>query len=147
MALKSRLLGRDVQIRIAKGGRPLTTITALKNFTFETRQRILSEGYLGETGVRQDSIFDEVGGSFTMHPEDPEALEFQKFLADKAIAREAGEEQVTLVFRATFPNGSIAKITIPEAEFDPVSFNVGARDSYVEMSFTYKAEKYSLSTQ
>lgn len=143
MALKSRLLGRDVQIRLSQNGRPLTTLTAIKNFTFETRQRILSEGYLGETGVRQDSIFDEVGGTFTIHPEGSEANVFQKFLADKAIERRSTEDQVTIVFRTTYPNGEVVKVTIPEAEFDPVPFNVGARDAYVEQSYTYKAEKFS----
>jgi hypothetical protein len=144
MAQKSRILGRDVQIRIARGGAPLTTITAIKNFTFETRNRILTESYLGETQNRQDSIADEVGGSFTVHPEDPEAMEFQKFLYDKAIRRTANEEQVTIVFRVTWPSGKTAKVTIPEAEFDPVPFNVGSRDGYVEMGFTYKAERFDL---
>jgi hypothetical protein len=144
MAIKSRLLGRDVQIRVARNGAPLTTFTAVKNFTFETRQRILTEQYLGETGSRQDSIFDEVGGSFTIHPEDPEAFRFQKLLADKAIARTASEEQVTIVFRATFPDGDTVRVTIPEVEFDPVPLNFSNRDAYVELSFTYKAEKYSL---
>lgn len=146
MALKSRLLGRDVQIRIAKGGSPVTTVTAVKNFTFETRQRILSEGYLGETGLRQDSIFDEVGGSFSIHPEDPEAQTLQKAIADKAISRKAGEEQISIVFRTTYPSGKVSKVTIPEVEFDPIPFTVGSRDGYVELGFTYKAEKYSLTT-
>lgn len=144
MALKTRILGRDVQVRIAKGGSPVSTLTAIKNFTFETRQRILTEQYLGETGNRQDSIFDEVGGSFTIHPEDPEAQVLQKAIADKAIARKAGEEQISITFRVTYPNGKIAKVTIPECEFDPIPFNVGSRDAYVEMNFTFKAEKYSL---
>lgn len=143
MAIKSRILGRDVQIRIQRNGAPVTTLTAIKNFTFEVRQRILSEGYLGETGLRQDSIFDEVGGSFTLNPEDKEAQDFQKLIADKAIRRSANEEQITIVFRTTYPNGQITRITIPEVEFDPIPFNMGGRDSYVEMSFNYKAEKYT----
>lgn len=145
MAQKSRILGRDVQIRLALGGVPQTTLTAVKNFTFEPRQRILTEGYLGETGNRQDSIFDEVGGSFTIHPESTEALEFQKAIADKAIKREANELQVSIVFRVTFPGGQVAKITIPEAEFEPIPFAASGRDAYVELGFAYKAEKYSLS--
>jgi hypothetical protein len=144
MALKSRILGRDVQIRLALGGVPLTTITAVKTFTFETRQRILSEGYLGETGLRQDSIFDEVGGSFTIHPESPDALVLQKAIADKAISRRANEQQCSITFRITFPSGQTAKVSIPNVEFDPVPLSFGGRDSYIEMSFTYKAESFSL---
>jgi len=145
MAQKSRILGRDVQIRIAKGGVPQTTITAIKSMTFETRQRILSEGYLGETGLRQDSIFDEVGGTIVLHPEDPEVLTLQKAIADKAIARKAGDDQISITFRVTFPAGKIAKVIIPEAEFDPIPFNIGGRDTYVDVNLTFKAEKYTLS--
>jgi hypothetical protein len=146
MSIKTRILGRDVQIRIAHNGVPFATITAIKNFTFEVRQRILTEQYQGEVANRQDSIFDEVGGSFTIHPEGKEAFQFQKLLADKAIRRTASEEQITMVFRATFPDGSNVRVTIPEAEFDPVPMNSSNRDAYVDMGFTYKAEKYSLET-
>lgn len=146
MATKSRILGQDVQIRLSQGGKPLTTITAIKNFTFETRQRILTEGFLGETAQRQDSLFDEVGGSFSVQPEDPEILTFQKFLVDRAIRRVADEQQVTIAFRISFPNRKVAKIIVPAPEFDPVPFNASGRDAYVEMSFTWKAEGYTLIT-
>lgn len=146
MAQKSRILGRDVQVRLARNGAPLTTLTAIKSFSFEVRQKVLTEQYLGEVANRHDSIFEEVGGSFSLHPEDPEALEFQKFLADKAITRSAGDEQVTIIFRITFPSGKVAKITIPECEFEPVPLSFGNRDAYVDMNFTYKASQYTLAT-
>lgn len=144
MSAPTRLLGSDVQIRIASGGIPQTTITAIKNFTFETRQRILSEGYLGETGLRQDSIYDEVGGSFGVHPETTDILTLQKAIADKAITRRQSGIRISVSFRVQFPNGQSARITIPNMEFDPIPFNVGGRDAYVDMNFSFKAETYIL---
>jgi hypothetical protein len=144
MAQKSRILGRDNQLRITRGGVPLTTITAIKACSFETRQRIITEGYIGETRMRQDSIFDEVGGSFSFHPEDPEAFQFQLLIANKAILRRATEEQITLVFRYTFPSAKTAIIIVPNIEVDPVPINNSGRDAYIDMSFTYKAETYTL---
>lgn len=143
---KSRLLGRDVQIRIAQAGVPLATVTAIKNFTFEVRVRNLKDQLLGETGQRQDEIFDEVGGTFVIQPEDPEVLTFMKFVADRAIARSFSEGQVTINFRCTFPNGSIARVVIPNPAFDPIPFNASGRDAYVETSVTYAAEGFTLIT-
>lgn len=143
---KSRLLGRDVQIRIAQAGVPLATITAIKNFSFEVRVRNLKDGLLGETGQRQDEIFDEVGGSFVIQPEDPEVLTFMKFIADRAITRSFSEGQITINFRCTFPNGSIARVVIPNPAFDSLPFNVSGRDAYVETTVTYSAEAFTLLT-
>jgi hypothetical protein len=144
LATKTRILGQDVQIRLSRGGNPLTTITAIKSFNFETRTRILTEGYLGEVAQRQDSIFDEVGGTFMVHPESTDLLVFQKFLVDRAIRRQASDEQVVITFRISFPNGQVARIVVPSPEFDPVNFNSSARDAYVDTTFTYKSDQYSL---
>lgn len=144
MSVKTRLMGRDVQLRIARGGVPLTTITAIKSLTFEVRVQTKKDGFLGESGLRIDSIFDDVGGSFTIEPEDSAGMELQKLVADKAIARRQGDEQVSITFRVTYPNGQVVKVTVPSVEFDAVPFNVSGRDAYAEMTFTYSAEKYIL---
>lgn len=144
MSQKTRLLGRDVQIRLASGGVPLTTMTAIKDFTFTTNQRILSEGFLGEDGNRQDSIYDDISGSFSIEPEDPEIFLLQRAIYDKARARRQGDVQITLSCRASLPNGKVVKFTFPEMEFDPISVNVGGRDAYVAVSFSFKSEKYIL---
>lgn len=142
MPAKTRLLGQDVQIRISRNG-ILTTLTAIKSFTFETRVRRLAEGYLGETTNRQDEIADEVGGSFTIHIESNDAFVFQKFLFDRAQARTADEDQVSLVFRTTFPSGEVTRITIPNPAFESVPVNVGGRDTYVDQTYTYGSSAFT----
>lgn len=144
--VKSRLLGRDVSIRMSQGGVPLATITAIKSFTFELRVRNLKDGLLGETGQRQDEIFDEVGGSFVIQPEDPEVFTFMKFIADRAISRAFDEGQVTINFRCNFPNRGLARIVIPSPAFDTMPFNASARDAYTELSVSYAAESFTLLT-
>lgn len=139
-----RILGKSVQVRVTQGGVILSEISAIKAFTFETRQRIITEGYLGETAQRQDEIFDEVGGSFSVHPEGTDILQLQKTIADRARARTANPTQVSASFRVSFPQGTIARIVIPDMKFDPIPFNVSGRDAYVDMSFTYKATQYLL---
>lgn len=139
-----RILGKSVTVRLVRAGVLQKEITAISNFTFETRQRILTEGYLGETAQRQDEIFDEVGGSFAIVPESSQVLDLQRMIADRATKREANPETVTISFRAQFPDGSFARFTVPDAKFDPIPLNVGSRDAYVNITFTYKATKYLL---
>lgn len=142
---EQRLFGKEVSIRLTRNGALLREITAIKNFSFEPRQRIVTEGYLGETANRQDEIFEEVGGSFSVHPEGMEALDLQRLIYDRSSRRIANDEKVSVTFRLQFPSGVIARITIPDMKFDPIPLNAGQRDAYVEMNFTYKATSYLLS--
>lgn len=141
---EQRLFGKEVSIRLTRNGALLREITAIKNFSFEPRQRIVTEGYLGETANRQDEIFEEVGGSFVVHPEGMEALDLQRLIFERSSRRIANDEKVSSTFRLQFPSGIVARITIPDMKFDPIPLNASQRDAYVEMSFTYKATSYLL---
>ncbi len=140
-----RVLGRSVTVRITQDGALLSEITAIKNFTFETRQKILTEGYLGEGANRQDEIFEEVGGSFTVNPETTQILALQKAIMERSQRRQSGDTVINCTFRISFPNGQVARITIPEMQFDPIVLNIDARDSYPGMSFTYKSNRCLIS--
>ena len=139
-----RILGKSVQVRLTQGGSIISEISAIKSFTFESRHRILTEGYLGETAQRQDEIFDEVGGSFAVNPEGTDIFSLQQLIVNRSTVRTANPTQVAATFRVSFPQGTVARITIPDMKFDPIPFTVGGRDAYVEMSFTYKATGYLL---
>jgi len=143
--MELRVIGQQVTVRLTRDNELLNEITAIKDFNFEMRTRILSEGYLGETANRQDEIFEEVGGSFTVHPEGTDVLDLQRKIFERASRRIAGATVISATFRTVFPDGSVARITIPDMKFDPIPFNPGARDGYVSMTFTYKASSYILS--
>lgn len=140
-----RIMGKSVTIRLTRNGVAQLEITAIKSFTFETRQRIITEGYLGESAQRQDEIFDEVGGSLSVHAESTQILTLQKMIADRSRRRVADDEKVGCTFRIQFPDASIARITIPDMKFDPIPFNFSSRDAYVDVGLTYKASEYLLS--
>ena len=136
-----RLFGRDVKLQIGK----YTAITAIKSCSFEVRQRIVTEGYLGEPGNRQDEIYDEVGGQISFVPEANEVLVLQKMLYDRSRARTSNPKKIDLSFDVTWPDGTHSFVSVPDIKIDPMPFTVGSRDAYVEMSITYKAESYILS--
>lgn len=139
-----RVFGKEVTIRVVRNGNLLTEITAIKSFNFEMRSRIITEQYLGESASRQDEIFDEVGGSFTVHPEGTEILSLQRLIFERSQRRIADDEKVGCTFRVQFPSQQIARISIPDMKFDPIAVNVGSRDAYVEMPFTFKSDRYIL---
>jgi hypothetical protein len=145
MSQKSRIIGQDCQIRIATAAGRLATVTAIESFNFLVNIKILTEQYQGEKGNRKDSKFEDVSGSFLVHPEDPEIFLFQRALADKAIQRRAVEDKVVIIFKYTFPSGKVATFTVPEAEFGPVPINSSKQDAYVQMPFTFEAEGYTIS--
>lgn len=139
-----RILGKSVRVLVTRDGDIVSEITAIRNFTFQTGHRILTENYLGETSARHDEIFDEVTGSFTVNPEGPDILSLQELITNRSTERTADPEQVSATFRITFPTGVIRRISIPNLKFDPIPLNIGGRDAYVEMSFSFKSNGYLL---
>jgi hypothetical protein len=145
MSNEMRLFGREVTIRLTQDGAMLSEVTAVKSLTFETRQRIITEGYLGESAQRQDEIFDEVGGSIALHLEGADILLLQQAVVQRSSKRSANPTKISINFRAQFPNGIVARFTVPDVKFDPIPFNVSGRDAYVDTTLTYKSNRYLLS--
>lgn len=141
-----RILGKSVTVRLTRNGALLSEITAIKSFSFETRHRVITEGYLGETAQRQDEIFDEVGGSIGIHVSGTEILELQRLVTDRSTRRLADDEKVSITFRVAFPNGDSARVTVPDVKIDPIGLNVGSRDGYVDTTISYKSDRYTLTT-
>jgi hypothetical protein len=139
-----RIFGREITVRLTRGANLIAQIAEFKEFTFETRQHIVTEGLLGETANRQDEIFDEVGGSFTLEHATAQVILLQQFISQRASTRAANQDQINITFRAQFPDATVARFTIPDCKFDPISFNVRGRDTYVESPISYKAKAYLL---
>ena len=137
---ETRIRGQEVVLRLAQGNAVLSAITAITDFTAQYDLATISEGYLGETTMRQDDIFNGVSGSFTHHPESQESFSFVDFLRRRA-QRDAAVAtiQVNATGRFTFPNGDTPRLLIPDLKFDAVPIATGSRDSYVAMTFSYKA--------
>lgn len=144
MSEPTRLLGQDVEVRITRGGRPQSTITAIKSLTFTVNTRVLTEMYLGESRNRKDTIFDDVGLNIVFHPESADAIDMIVGIANRAISRDPNADQVNVIFRVSFPNGEVRRITVPKVEFDPISINVSNRDAYVDIPLTGQAESFSV---
>jgi hypothetical protein len=140
-----RILGRDTTIRMTSGGALVSEVTAIKNGSFKPVQTLLSEGFLGEPAKRHREIFEEVQVSFTIEPEGKKILEMQLDVYNRARQGQANPVQINITFRLQFPSGVVAKITVPDLQFDDIgNIDFGARESFVGMSFSAKSNRYIL---
>lgn len=139
-----RAFGRDTTVRIVAGGLLQTQITAIKDATINTNQKIVKENYLGESATRQDMIFEDVTGSINFDLQGTQALALQHAIAQKAQRRVANDITVTLSMRVRFPDGTTARITVPDCQFDPIPFAAPARDQYLKMTLTFASSSYLL---
>lgn len=141
--VETRLRGQEASIRIARGNVVEDTVTAIKNFTAQLELAILEEGYLGETTVRKDDIFNGISGSFDVDYESQDVLVLIDAIKQRAQRRPAVPVQSTTInatVRFTFPNGDTPRILVKDMKFGALPINIGARDSYIGSSLSYGCE-------
>lgn len=136
-----RLRGQEVTLRIARGNVPEVTLTAIKDFTVQFDFATIEEGYLGETTMRKDDIFNGLSGSMTIDAEGQEVLQFLDFVKQRAQRRLVlSESRVNVTARYTFPNGQTPRIVVRDLKFDAAPFAAPSRDGYVNVALSWKAE-------
>lgn len=128
-------------MRLARGNVVEGTITAIKDFSFQYDFATIDEGYLGETSMRKDDIFNGISGSLTIDLEGQEALEFLEFIKQRAQRRiSVNDSRVNATTRLTFPNGQTPRVLVRDMKFDAAPVNAPSRDAYVNTTLSYKAE-------
>ena len=141
--MAQRIKGQEVEVLLVVNGEPQAALFDIKSFEMAFQQEILSEGYLGETTNRRDSIFKGISGRFEAHVENQEFLTFFTTLVDKARRRAPGT-QINLKVTLNFPNGDRPRILIPDAEFGELPLNFGSRQDYGSVSITFEAAEASV---
>lgn len=138
---ESRVRGQEVVLRIARGNVPEATITAFKSITIQYDFATIEEGYLGETTMRKDDIFNGLSGTLEVDHESQDLLLFLDFLKRRA-QREISvvSNRVNATARFTFPNGQTPKVLVRDMKFDAIPVNIPGRAAYVNSSLPWKAE-------
>jgi hypothetical protein len=144
---ETRLRGQEVSIRLARGGVVEDEVTAIKDLTVTFETATISEGYLGETTMRQDMIFNGISGSFTVDAESNDLLTLIEFIqANATRERSPNVARVNLTARFSFPNGQTPRVIVRDLQFDSIPLNVPSRDAYVNVAFSFKAENARILT-
>lgn len=133
-----RIKGQETEIILVANNQPQLLLNTIKDFEFSFDLEILSEGYLGETTERKDSVFKGITGKLTLHMNNQQPLLLAAQLVDKARRRLPGF-QVNIKTTLNFPNGQRPKIVIPDVEIGQLPFGFPAREQYVNLSLNYAA--------
>lgn len=147
MADTLRVRGAEVQFRLTRNGVLEKTLTAVKSFSFEAMIEVKQEGYIGETNDRFDDIYKGCSGNVVFHPKSQDAWTLLGFVRDRASRRSPqADHRINVKFVASLPDGTRPSITIPDVKFENIPLNAPARDQYVEMTLSFKADDFIIQT-
>lgn len=139
--MAQRLRGDTVEVMLIVNGVPQTTITAIRDFSVIAQMEVLSEGYLGETTERKDSIYKGISGKMSVNPDTQDILKLQAALIDKARRRTPGTK-INIKATLNFPNGQRPRVLIQDAEFGEFPFDIGSRKDYAKVDLTFEASEF-----
>lgn len=127
--MAQRIKGQEVELLIVTNGVPTTSLTDIRSFTVTPRFELKEEGYLGETSMRFDEIFNGVSFDMELHFEDDGIFDFIQTIKDRAERRVPG---TTINVKATlnFPNGQRPRILLKNCFFGETPIGFGSRSDY-----------------
>lgn len=138
-----RIKGQEVALDIIVDGVVMGSIGPASSFEAEFMMDILSEGYIGETTERKDSIFKGVKGSASLHMNDAQTFTLIQTAVDKARRRTPG---VAINAKAAmrFPNGQVVRVLFPALEFGAMPVDFGSREDYGELKLEWECSEATI---
>lgn len=136
--MTQRIKGQETEIILIVNGVPVASLTAVKAAEFTYDLETKSEGYLGETTDRKDSVFMGISGKMQLHLDNPDIFELVQTVVDKAQRRTPGT-RINVKTTFNWPSGRTARVVIPDAEFGSFPFNNGGRAEYVGVDVSFVA--------
>ena len=132
--MSDRVRGQENIISIIRDGVLVTRITTIQTAEFTPRFNTSEEGYLGETTIRTDQIYNGVNVKITGHLESPEWFNLIANFRDKAARRIGGAVRVDLATTFIFPTGETSTFNVPDISVSDMQTTTGSREDYVEFS-------------
>lgn len=136
--MSDRIRGQEVANFIVVGNQPVLTVTDIKSLEIEWQLEIQSEGYLGETTERKDTIFKGIRGNQEYHFENPDIFQIVFAVLDRASRRVPGlviNTKTTLNFQ-----GRPYRLIVPNCQFGAIPMKFGSRADYGTITLPYEAE-------
>jgi hypothetical protein len=135
----ARLKGQETQVVVTSTSTGVeTSFGDIKSGEINLDMDILSEGYLGQTTEKKDSVFKGVSGSLTFHSEDAGTIDLMNRIKLATQLRLPGEV-FSIVTTYSFANGS-RRIVLSPVSFGTIPINNGGRDEYVEFKLDFAAD-------
>ena len=125
-------------MEILLNGEPVDTLQNVKSLEFTFKNKILEEGYLGETTQQYDAVFDGVEGNAEFHFGNAAPFALAAAIVNKARRRDSGT-QINIKCTYQFPSGRRARVVIRDAEFGPMPFGIGGRSEFATFKIAFSA--------
>jgi len=140
---QQRIKGQEIEVLVVVNGAPKSNLTSVRSFEVTMNTEIMSEGYLGETTERKDSIFKGVSGKIEMHFDNQEIIKVYQAIVDKARRRTPG---VKINIKATlnFPGGQRPRVLISDVEFGALPLGFGSRSDYGTATLDFEASNIAV---
>lgn len=139
----TRIRGQEVEVRIISDGDLERTITAVQSFDMEAQLEVKSEGYLGETTMRKDDIYNGVRIRMTLHLENDDWFDLQRKIIDRARRRTPAVE-FNIIAVLFFPNGDTPRVSIPDVSFGTQPLTAPGRGDYVSVTLEGEAADFDI---
>ena len=132
----TRLRGQESELILIVDGQPQLNITFIQNHNITYKFEKKSEGYIGETTQRFDTVFMGIDGKFSCHTGDPDIFTFIDKLKNKARSR-TPNVRVNIKTTFNYPTGRRARGLMQDVEFGDVPIDTGSRGDKVKIDFDY----------
>ena len=134
----NRVKGQEVQVIIVAGGVVQDQLTAFKSAELSFQTEVLTEGYLGETTDRRDTIFKGVKGSLELVVSSPQIFGLITAIIERARRRTPGLV-VNIKMVINFPDGRRVRILVPDCAFGELPIGFGSRSDYGATTIPFEA--------
>jgi len=138
----ARIKGQEVEVLVVVDGAPKTNMTSVRSFEVTLNTEIMSEGYLGETTERKDSIFKGVSGKIELHFDNQEVMKVYQAIVDKARRRTPGTK-INIKATLNFPGGQRPRILVSDVEFGALPLSFGSRSDYGSATLDFESSDVS----
>lgn len=136
--MSQRIKGQEVEVLVVLNGQTQDALFDVRSLELVLQQEITSEGYLGETTNRKDSIFNGVRGRLEAHFENNQFVTLFTAVVNKSRRREAGT-RINIKTTLNFPNGQRVRVMIPDVEFGDLPINFGSRSDFGTIGLDFEA--------
>lgn len=140
--MAQRIKGQEVEVLVVVDGAPKTNMTSVRSFEVTLNTEIMSEGYLGETTERKDSVYKGVSGKIELHFDNQEVMKVYQAIVDKARRRTPGTK-INIKATLNFPGGQRPRILVSDVEFGALPLGFSSRSDYGTASLDFEASDVS----
>lgn len=141
--MAQRIKGQEVELIFVEDNTPLTGVADVRSFEMEAQLEILSEGYLGETTDRKDSVYKGFSGRTELHFENRDVIDLARRLIDKA-RRRTGGTRINMKVTLVFPEGERVRVLLKNLEFGAIPLGFGSRADYGTITLAFEGEDFNV---